>query len=273
MDWVVDTLNWISICPNKDLNLTEAWNINPAWPLVTMLKSWEVASISKQGSCTATRWIIKNSIGTIVATATFSWNTATFSTPYAVTAWQQYYFQADSDWASYTRAYTSTSWTLSAPCFVYPYSNNANISSVSILVDSPSATTYVKTDWWFTFSIYKKDYTTMAISWNSHYVDYAPPFPDDTNFFSLSTTVYNPAVSVNNNSLVSFPSLNTWLWIEWTDLYDMTVSWLWILLVSKFKWLQPIFIELDWTPHTIPASTVWNPTIWTIYKWKIILWW
>ena len=188
-DWIVPWLLWTR--NNTNTNTwwtTEIWNTAAAWPIVTMLNSWQIASITKTSNCTATRWIIKNSWWTIVATATFSWNTATFSSPYSVTAWQQYYFQADSNGGTYTREYISNSSTCPAPDFVFPW-YTANIITVTINLVSP-ITWYTKSLYWTSWNYYylninKNDYTTITTTINNHYNWW---FWDDSNFLDNQQT-------------------------------------------------------------------------------------
>jgi len=62
-------------------------------------------SITKHANCTATKGKIYDTSGNLLATATFSGNVATFSSPYYLVAGVVYRFICDKDGASYTFTY------------------------------------------------------------------------------------------------------------------------------------------------------------------------
>jgi hypothetical protein len=203
--WLVAWLMWEQTTYWSSLPTTEAWNTSAFWPLVTMLTSWSIKSITKDSNSTATRWIIKNSSWTIVATATFSWNVATFSSPYAVTAWNQYYFQADSNGSTYTRAYTTSSSTVPWANFVFPW-NVSNITAVTMNVSSPT-TWYTKSNSWLHFYINKNDYTTITWSILNHYNG---GYWDDSNFLSITTTNHQATSTTATYTEITITLTNSW---------------------------------------------------------------
>ena len=60
-------------------------------------------TVTKINSCTATRAILLNDAWTILDTATFSWDVATFSSPYELSDWVYYRVHLDSNWWTYSR--------------------------------------------------------------------------------------------------------------------------------------------------------------------------
>lgn len=66
-----------------------------------------LTEVSKPTSCTATRAILKTSAGVEIATATFSWDIATFTTPITLTDATQYRMEYDNNWSTYTRWYVT----------------------------------------------------------------------------------------------------------------------------------------------------------------------
>jgi len=69
-----------------------------------------VKTVNKSSSCTATKAYLKNDAGTLLATATFSWDVANFATPYPFNANDYFRIELGSDWASYTCRYKSSPW-------------------------------------------------------------------------------------------------------------------------------------------------------------------
>jgi len=65
-------------------------------------KQLNLISVVKDGSCTATRCILKSDAGATIATATFSTNTATFTGTNVLTSGAYYRIEADKAGASYT---------------------------------------------------------------------------------------------------------------------------------------------------------------------------
>jgi hypothetical protein len=68
-----------------------------------------VKTVNKNASCTATKAYLKNDVGTLLATATFSWNVATFAL-YVFNANDYFRIELGSDWASYTFRYNNSPW-------------------------------------------------------------------------------------------------------------------------------------------------------------------
>ena len=82
-----------------------SWTV-PNWFRMTWLNYSKLLYVTKNASSTATRAIVKT-WWAVVATASFVWNVATFSTPIIINVWQIYIVEADASWASftYTRKY------------------------------------------------------------------------------------------------------------------------------------------------------------------------
>jgi len=90
---------------------------------------------------------------------------------------------------------------------------------------------------------------------------------------TLTNTWVTSAVIISDyTNSPTWTAVNNWLWLISNEFYDITVSSLWTLITSR-SWLAPIFIELDGTVTIISSWAVWEPTVWTIYNWKIILGW
>lgn len=262
--WLIAWLLWSQTTYWNSLATTDPLNTLPAWPLVTMLTSWSITSFTKSGNSTVTRAIIKNSWWTIVATATFSWNTATFATPYSVSAWQQYYFQADSNWATYTRAYTTNPSTVPWANFVYPW-YTANITAVTMNVNSPT-TWYTKSSSWLHFYIKKTDYSQITWSINNRYSGW---FPDDNNFLSITTNTFISTVSIANNTNSLYTTVNNWTLLSSDTLYRIYKSNYWLLFIWYLWTLWAKFVDYaTWTWTNI----TWSHSLWTVYNWKIFLW-
>lgn len=98
---------------------------------------WTISSITKNASCTATRAVIADSAWTILASATFVWNVATFATPYYIASWTIWRALCDNSWASYTATYgwatqarTNVNYTLGSNPTTDDVSNGWNINSI-----------------------------------------------------------------------------------------------------------------------------------------------
>lgn len=89
--------------------------------LITVNNACAITSVTKYTQCTGTRCTISNyaTPSTLMGTATFSGDVATFTTPVALTVGQTYDIAVDNSGASYTRALSGAS--------AYPY-NDTNIN-------------------------------------------------------------------------------------------------------------------------------------------------
>lgn len=97
--------------------------------------------------------------------------------------------------------------------------------------------------------------------------------PADGQQMSYTTTNIKATITVSSANIVIFNWVNTWLWLNNNELYNITVSQFWLLLVwyKLLSWVKLIY--WDWTVNTISNAAVWTPTVGTIYQGKIILWW
>jgi hypothetical protein len=104
---IVDTYN-----PAYTYNSTTSTE-TAYWYKIIALADVYVKTITKSGSCTATRAIIKDLSGTVIQTISFSWNVATLTTPYFLANGSEIRIEADNSWVTYTRhANTWTYWVL-----------------------------------------------------------------------------------------------------------------------------------------------------------------
>lgn len=69
---------------------------------ITTTKACSIVSVTKSASCTATRAKILDSGGSVIDTATFSGNTATFASPVALSNATVYRVECDKSGASYS---------------------------------------------------------------------------------------------------------------------------------------------------------------------------
>jgi hypothetical protein len=100
--------------------------------------------------------------------------------------------------------------------------------------------------------------------------DYFVIARNDSTALSI-TTSWN--ISVVDNSEIWITINQVWLWIEVYDRYNLAVSSYWILL-TWHRAFDPVFVDLtNKSVTTISGTAVWNPTLWIIYNWKIILGW
>jgi len=114
--------SWVLIDPNatKDIDpttmtntldeaagtYTSTWNLGTTryWIRILVKKTKTITKVTKDSACTATRATISSADGqTILATANFSWNVATFLFP--VTGGVYYNIEADSNGSGYTSRY------------------------------------------------------------------------------------------------------------------------------------------------------------------------
>jgi len=103
--------------------------------------SCSLISLSKFSTSNATRAIIYDSSQTILDTATFVGDTATFSTPYSLTAGVYYYVGADNAGASYTRGYWVPVGGFPVNCNNINLTTSTDANNVDAIV---SAVTYIE---------------------------------------------------------------------------------------------------------------------------------
>jgi len=159
------------------------------------------------------------------------------------------------------------------------YSLYLNIENITIewtlFNDSIYNTSFDINEWYqeiSTMYINKLDYTTMSISSLNHRED--DRYSASWLFTSIDTFTITSSADITTESAVTYTFVNTApsLWILTDDFYHINVSNQWILLTS-YRWFEPIFIDLDWVATTIPISEVWRVSLWIVYNGKIVLWW
>lgn len=176
-------------------------------------------TVTKDGSCTATRALLKSNWGTTLSTVSFSGNTATFN--YTL-AWNtSYRIVVDNNGSNYTtRDNASYSFPYSWDFIDYTASQGTRwgcIASVNCTTTWPSGYTqsvvFNKSSWWSDsswtsanesvyfnmthyFNIHKTDYSTMSFSVTNHYT--VPwSYPDDSTKYSLTTTDHYADITVS----------------------------------------------------------------------------
>lgn len=108
-NWSSYVLNaWFSEPRGVSWASTDSQTAN-MWYRILAKKNLYIKTVTKNALCTATTAYIRNDWWTILATATFVWNVATF-TPYTVASWTYLRITVDSGWSNWTRNYTNTSW-------------------------------------------------------------------------------------------------------------------------------------------------------------------
>lgn len=265
------------------------------WVRITSRARQHLTKVTKYAWTTATRAVLKDTSWTILATANFSWNDATFD--YWL-AWQtDYDIWVDSNWASFTYVYI---WNTSGwPKYWETTTWNTTIwvaAISSIDVEPQMDTTWYiisaefnyswwtdtvwnssRTYYWYThtLNIAKTDYTPITFASNSHYT-YPWSFPDDTYWYSLTTNNYHASWWYSTSSQVTFNIVNNSLWIE-DYFYHIDKNPYWFILTPKQQAWQPsniIYITDAWVPHLIDAKTlVWDFYCSIYYNNKLILWW
>lgn len=69
-----------------------------------------ISGITKNSSCTGTRARLLTDAGTLLATATFSWNRASFSVPYFFNTNDYFRVEIDNNWSAYSYRYNNSPW-------------------------------------------------------------------------------------------------------------------------------------------------------------------
>jgi hypothetical protein len=85
-------------------------DINNYWYRLQARYNLAVKTVNKNASCTATKAYLKNDAGTLLDTATFSWNVANFAISYSFNTNDYFRIELGSDWASYTLCYNNSPW-------------------------------------------------------------------------------------------------------------------------------------------------------------------
>lgn len=155
----IKTINWLAVASVKTFNwlakasvkTVDGEIVNPGWPIITDSRpGWtfstfattvsqgetittavalNLISVEKDASCTATTCYIRTwtdyTGGTLLATATFVGNTATFNL--LITAGNYCVYQ-NSGWASYNSRYFNTSYPQNRTNLNYIYAGGGNTS-------------------------------------------------------------------------------------------------------------------------------------------------
>jgi len=244
----------------------------------------KINSITKLSTNTSTLVTLKTIWWTTIWTATFVWNVATFSSPITLIKWDVYStllnapYNAWWDWIQ-SEFVTFRAWS-GYRSAIY------SINVTTVIPPELSSVEYWKSSWydtvwnssnysawyyiWYNTNLYlkKSDYSSMSVSTINHYSDAT----ENSLYSNVTTQAYTSTI---NTSWYTFPMTitNNSLWLQEGYLYSLYKSPYWLLLVSQ-KWTSTIFIWLTGTVTNL-STTIWvgNPTVWVIYKWKIILWW
>lgn len=250
-----------------------------------------VKSVTKTGSVDATRCLIKTQTGnTILATATFSGNTATFTLPYFVGIWWSVRIELDSNGAAVSHTWT---W---LPTFPYT-SSNANLVAGSqngadqnnVINDIVSIVTNTGTtvNPYMTYcysTIFEKKLLCKTDA------RYTYKLPKDTARIALDNAVYGLKVVCATFGMISWLSGLTQLveyfisnvpgvissiagtnkYILWTAMSD---TMLYLEKKEQYLWTITIANGTGWTPvTTVPAGTkkiIWNCYTYTSGSWGI----
>jgi len=108
-DHIIRNVTWLSeeitSTYPEDLNIDDFTRTDFRWNTMTPTVKLNLNSLTKNGDTTATRAVIRNNSGTILHTANFVWNEATFNV--VLEANTTYQIGADSNWAWYIPSYRS----------------------------------------------------------------------------------------------------------------------------------------------------------------------
>jgi len=305
--------DWDEIIRNLwGYELDETWINSPLssatgsisyWISITARLDWQLKSITKISSCTATRAILKSSWWTTLATASFSWDVASFD--YTITSWTTYLLQADNDWANYTVQFWQNLSVVEYDLFSYNIWNPTyNIDWCSIEPAHPTWFTtsvqFNKSSWWSdstwtsanksvyfneTHYLYinETDYSAITFDSNNHYTD-PWSFPDDSAKYSLTTTNHKATIATTTHTEITITSslltnaykIFVWMNIRkieleavaswWSSLWEWTAEWQ--SCTTKY-----------WTTTTIvddkifktDATNYWN--IYDVKLWSFIIQW
>ena len=118
--------------------------------------------------------------------------------------------------------------------------------------------------------IYKQDYSTMVISSLNSYTN-PFSFPDDSILTTITETNHLASISVAIYTGYQQTNVDNGWQLDPFERYQITIHQYWWLFVwTNFN---PVIISTAWVPTSLPIITVWQPTVWTIYQWRTVLWW
>lgn len=194
------------------------------WQRIMSNINWFLKHIVKSPTCTATKAYLKNSWWTILATATFSWNIASFC--YNLTAWTTYRIECWSDGVSYTVHYVVWS---------FPQ-NTANINILSWSIG------------WIDWS---------AVSLHSNIVDIVT-WTYEEHFMYVSSVLFHNKLLSKTDARFSYklpdiPRIATDNYVIW-DIIKYDYKW----ITKQFSWLTintPYFVSN--TPWEL-STTAWT---------------
>jgi hypothetical protein len=206
---------------NSQQNLNTTWTLNiSCWYRIQDKSDSLVYSVTKHNSCTATRVLLKSDAWAILASATFIWNVAKFTTPYQLSSWTFYRIEADGSGSDYT--------TVRNTQVVFPitwkfidfnigsinWNNNVqatNIVSIEFLYidDNSSFFLYTSSDLFANELLSKTDAT------------YSYKLPNDIPRFAKSNWAIGEKVKC---SYLGIADLFTGL-TEWSDYYLQDIPW------------------------------------------------
>lgn len=132
---------------NITLNTNSTGSNAARWYKLLAIDNIRISAVNKDGSfCDATRAVVKNNAWSILATATFSWNVATFSSDVKITIGSYFRIELDSNGSNYQAKRTT------APSYPQARTNVSYISGSIDWVDDP----------WFAWNIDSVD--TLVIN-------------------------------------------------------------------------------------------------------------
>lgn len=138
---------------------TDSWdgtssNTNSRGAKIYAKANCTLVSVLKAATCTATRARLFTSAGVLLSTASFSGNTATFTTGNTLTATSSYYLEADNSGAAYDATYKTTTMPVNSGTYInwvceslnQTDGNTNNYNFVSVSVGNPPSNKIVQTN-------------------------------------------------------------------------------------------------------------------------------
>lgn len=246
------------------------------WFRCSAAKNIFLQSVTKDTFSLCTRAILKDVIWSVITTANFVWNVATFSTPILFTQWTQFRIECDANWAGYNRVWWN--W------YSYP-TNRTNINYLNWSI------------WWIDQSNLASSILTISSTEQS---------PSDSIFYVNSTIFQSKLLwkadakfvykLPTNYVRLSLSNYNTWENVIATKLWLHNYSWLidnTIYYQSNTPWLISAVagtnsyiiwntidneeLNIDWKAINIPITQWASPFTRINTTWKSVnikvTWW
>lgn len=237
---------------------TSAADTASKWVLVVLNQDLQITTVTKDATCNATRCRIFTSAWWLLATATFSTNTATFNI--FLPAWT-YRVEADASGASYTRRSNGSP--------SYPY-NTTYINFTGQSASQEWSSTWIITnitaigintfasEWFAYVSSSLFDSTLLSLT-DAKYTYKLPT--DAVRIATIANTAWNyvPATILGVNNVQSG------LWTRWTKMYISNTPW----VLSSTPWFNNYCVgEVINTTKLLVKYLYW--LIWTTAYWSIL---